>query len=87
VHAASGLVLVCSFSSLARAGSFAARWARRLGISVAVRRPWGTTWDVSVPIRQDHTRHPAGSGLAIVVTGGLRRFVQALGSSGLGRWS
>ena len=86
-HAASGLVLVCAFSSPVRAGRFASRWARRLGISVAVRRPWHTTWHVSVPVRQASSRHPGGAGQAVLVAGGLRAFVQALNGSGLGRWS
>jgi len=45
----SGSVLVASFACPRRAGRFAARWARRLRVSVFVRRGPGGLWAVSVP--------------------------------------
>jgi hypothetical protein len=49
VRSSSGAVAVLSFSSPAAAGRFAARAARRAGVSVAV-RPAAGCWSVSVPV-------------------------------------
>jgi hypothetical protein len=48
-RSSSGVVAVLSFSSPAAAGRFAARAARRAGVSVAVRLVGGL-WAVSVPV-------------------------------------
>jgi len=45
----SGVVVVAAFRSQPSAAVFAARWARRLGVSVVVRRR-GALWAVSVPV-------------------------------------
>ena len=81
----SGSVLVCSFRSAPRAGSFARRWAGRLGLSVAVRRS-GRGWAVSVPVFWPSSRGPAGGGRVVFWSGGLRGFVRALGAAGFVWW-
>ncbi len=77
-------VLVCSFSCARRAGAFAARWARRLGRSVALRRVAGG-WSVSVPVLLRSSRWPRCVGFRLSWSGGLRGFVAALGAGGLVR--
>lgn len=50
-HSPTGVVVVCYFTDHARAGGFAARWARRLGYSVFVRSAWRHgLWSVSLPV-------------------------------------
>lgn len=78
-------VLVCSFSCARRAGRFAARWARRLGRSVALRRVAGGLWSVSVPVALRSFRWPRCVGQRLSWSGGLRGFVRALGAGGLVR--
>ena len=78
------LVLVCGFSSCARASAFARAWAVRVGGGVAVRRaPVG--WSVSVPVCWRSSRLPGGCGRVVAWSGGLRGFVRALGSAGFVR--
>ncbi len=77
-------VLVCSFGCAQRAGAFAARWARRLGRSVAVRRVAGL-FSVSVPVALASFRWPRCVGQRLSWSGGLRGFVRALGAGGLVR--
>jgi hypothetical protein len=77
-------VLVCSFGCLRRAGRFAARWARRLGRSVVVRRVAGL-FEVSVPVALASCRWPRCVGFRLSWSGGLRGFVAALGAGGLVR--
>ena len=48
-RAVSGVVLVASFVSPSRAGAFALRWSRRVGLAVAVRAAGGV-FSVSVPV-------------------------------------
>ncbi|MCZ7568898.1 MAG: hypothetical protein M5U01_09975 [Ardenticatenaceae bacterium] len=77
-------VLVCTFACPVRAGAFAARWARRLGVAAAVRRAPGGLWAVSVPVAQRSSRWPAGAFALLPVTGGVRGLRRLLGWSGLG---
>ncbi|KKN69243.1 hypothetical protein LCGC14_0442380 [marine sediment metagenome] len=81
-RARSGAVLVCLFSCPRRAGSFAARWAGRCGVSVSLRR-WAGLWAVSVPVSVGSSRWPPSVGRVVSVVGGLRAFRLALLSSGL----
>ena len=67
------LVGVFGFRSAASAGSFAARWAARLGVSVRVRRSAGL-WAVAVPV----AGIPSGSRAGLWVRGGLRGLLHAL---------
>lgn len=78
-------VLVCSFACARRAGRFAARWARRLGRSVALRRVPGGQWSVSVPVALRSFRWPVGVCRRLSWSGGLRGFVAVLGAAGLVR--
>lgn len=70
---ASQLVAVAGFRCSARAGRFAARWARRLGQAVRVRRS-GRLFVVSVPV----AGRPSGRWAGLWVSGGLRGFLVAL---------
>ena len=84
LHASSGLVLVAGFACPRAAGRFAARWARRLGVSVAVRRSPGL-WSVSVPVRLASSRRPPSPVVALPLgSAGLRSFLRGLACSGLG---
>ena len=80
-RAFSGVVLIASFASSARAGSFARRWAARLGVSVVVRRS-GRWWAVSVPVVAPVRL--VGAGLFAPVVGGLRGLLAVVSSWGLG---
>jgi len=68
------LVAVLGFRSPASAGRFAARWARRLGVAVPVRRS-GRLWAVGVPV----AGVPSGLSHGVWVRGGLRGLVCSLG--------
>lgn len=76
-------VLVASFGSAPRAGRFARRWARRLGLSVAVRSAPGGVWSVSVPVALASSRWPRCVGRRLVWSGGLRGFARSLAVAGL----
>ena len=67
------LVGVFGFRAPSSAGSFAARWAGRLGVSVRVRRSAGL-WAVAVPV----AGVPSGSRAGLWVRGGLRGLLHAL---------
>ena len=79
-HSCSGFVLVASFGCAGRAGSFARQWARRLGLSVIVRRS-GSFWLVSVPVVVASPGVFAGVAARVGFVGGLQRLVQFLGHS------
>lgn len=49
-HTSSVLAVVCFFKSPVKAGSFAARWAQRLGQSVPIKRAGRQSWAVQVCI-------------------------------------
>jgi hypothetical protein len=80
----SGSVLVARFSGSGAARRFARSWARRLGVSVAVR----SGFSVSVPValaagRRPSSRSPFGLGRLVVVRGrGVVGFWLALRSAG-----
>ena len=67
------LVGVFGFRAPSSAGSFAARWAARLGVSVRVRRSAGL-WAVAIPV----AGVPSGSRAGLWVRGGLRGLLWAL---------
>ena len=73
-RSSSGVVAVLSFSSSAAAGRFAARAARRAGVSVAVRLVGGL-WAVSVPV---FCGRPPGGRWGVGCRGGVRRVAAAL---------
>jgi hypothetical protein len=71
-RAGSGVVLACGFRARASAAAFAALWAARLGLSVAV-RPVAGLWVVSVPVGCSVPFGAAGAGAsAWWVSGGVR---------------
>ena len=87
-RSASGSVLVASFACPRAAGAFAARWAGRLGSSVALRRSPGL-WSVSVPVRLGSSRVPGSCLLVSTLvllpgSAGVWSFLRRLRSSGLG---
>lgn len=80
-RAFSGFVVVASFASPSAAGRFARRWARRLGVAVAV-----SGVSVSVPCAVwPSSRLPVGAGRPLFFGGGVRGLVRGLQSAGLGR--
>ena len=92
-NAKTGYVVHCQFDEAPKGYSFAKIWAKRLGISITVRKSQTLgSWEthISIPVELPHTRPPIGLGQIFTlknpiegVQGGVRRLNLILGLMGV----